>query len=66
MKSGGKGNMEDMITTEEETFDNMTHEEMIRSSTKEEVVDEEKGAEGDESTPVPLSNHQSVMEANGV
>ena len=66
VKSGGEGIMEDMITTEEETFDDMTHEEMIRSSTKEEEVDEEKGAEGDESTPVPLSNHQSVMEANGV
>lgn len=58
--------MGDMIATEEETFDNMTNGEMIRSSTKEAEVDEEKGAKGEESTPSPLSNHQSVMEANGV
>lgn len=66
VKSGGEGNMGDMIATEEETFDNMTNGEMIRGSTKEAEVDEEKGAKGEESTPSPLSNHQSVTEANGV
>ena len=61
-KSSAQDHLGDMITTEEETFDNKTPEEVTRSSTTAVEVDKEKAVHGEEEKAVHGHKYDGVQE----